>query len=93
MGKPVCKVEYYLLRCSSTYRNKLNLKFLVIIQSVTADSSLRSPTGGVEELYPTPHIYEQMTAQTMATDNMNLEHNTMINIDIVAHMILHYTPS
>ena len=40
----------------------LNLKFLVIIQSVTADSSLRSPTGGVEGLYPTPHIYEQMTA-------------------------------
>ena len=36
--------------------------FLVIIQSVTADSSLRSPTGGVEGLYTTPHIYEQMTA-------------------------------
>ena len=35
---------------------------LVIIQSVTADGSLRSPTGGVEELYPTPHIHEQMTA-------------------------------
>ena len=49
--------------------------------------------GGVEGLYPTPHIYEQMTAQIMATDNMNLEHNTMINIDTVAHMILHYTQS
>ena len=34
-----------------------------------------------------------MTAYIMATDNMNLEHNTMINIDIVAHMILHYTQS
>ena len=43
-------------------QKQLNLKFLVIIQSVTADSSLRSPTGGVEGLYPTPHIYEQMTA-------------------------------
>ena len=40
---------------------------LVIIQSVTADSSLRSPTGGVEGLYPTPHIHEQMTAYIMAT--------------------------
>ena len=40
---------------------------LVIIQSVTADGSLRSPTGGVEELYPTPHIHEQMTAYIMAT--------------------------
>ena len=35
---------------------------LVIMKSVTADGSLRSPTGGVEELYPTPHIHEQMTA-------------------------------
>ena len=35
--------------------------------SVTADSSLRSPTGGVEVLCTTPHIYEQMTAQSMAT--------------------------
>ena len=47
----------------------------------------------VEGLYPTPHIYEQMTAQIMATDNMNLEHNTMINIDTAAHMILHNTQS
>ena len=82
---------HYLLRCSSTYRNNLNLNFLVIIQSVIADSSLRSPTGGVEGLYPTPHIHEQMTAYIMATDNSNLEHNTMINIDTVAHMNMHYT--
>ena len=34
---------------------------LVIMKSVTADGSLRSPTGGVEELYPTPHIHEQKT--------------------------------
>ena len=34
---------------------------LVIMQSVTADGSLRSPTGGVEESYPTPHIHEQKT--------------------------------
>ena len=43
-------------------QKQLNLKFLVIIQSVTADSSLRSPTGGVEGLYPTLHMHEQMTA-------------------------------
>ena len=35
--------------------------FLVIVKSVTADGSLRSPTGGVEELNPAPHIHEQMT--------------------------------
>ena len=64
---------------------------LVIIQSVTADGSLRSPTGGVEGLYPTPHIHEQMTAYIMATTNMNLEPNAMINIDTVAHMNMHYT--
>ena len=46
--------------------------FLVIIQSVTADSSLRSPTGGVEGLYLTPHIHEQMTAHIMATSTATL---------------------
>ena len=45
---------------------------LVIIQSVTADGSLRSPTGGVEESYPTPHIHEQMTAYIMATTTSTL---------------------
>ena len=42
------------------------------MQSVTADGSLRSPTGGVEELYPTPHIHEQMTAYIMATTTTTL---------------------
>ena len=46
--------------------------FLVIIQSVTADGSLRSPTGGVEGLYPTPHIHEQMTVYIMATTTATL---------------------
>ena len=32
-----------------------------IVKSVTADGSLRSPTGGVEGLNPAPHIHEQMT--------------------------------
>ena len=45
---------------------------LVIMQSVTADGSLRSPTGGVEESYPTPHIHEQMTAYIMATTTSTL---------------------
>ena len=51
----------------SVYVHDIKLAGRCIIQSVTADSSLRSPTGGVEGLYPTPHIYEQMTAQIMAT--------------------------
>ena len=41
--------------------------FLVIVKSVTADGSLRSPTGGVEELNPAPHIHEQMTRTTLRT--------------------------
>ena len=45
--------------CSSTYKDNLELKIFI---SVTADSSLRSPTGGVEVLCTTPHIYEQKTA-------------------------------
>ena len=34
---------------------------LVIVKSVTADGSLRSPTGGVEGINPAPHIHEQFT--------------------------------
>ena len=30
------------------------------MKSVTADGSLRSPTGGVEGIDPAPHIHEQM---------------------------------
>ena len=46
---------------------------LAIMQSVTADGSLRSPTGCVEELYPTPHIHEQMTTSNlMATTTSTL---------------------
>ena len=53
-------------------QKQFEFEFLVIIQSVTADSSLRSPTGGVEGLYPTPHIHEQMTAYIMATSTATL---------------------
>ena len=34
--------------------------FFVIVKSVTADGSLRSPTGSVEGINPAPHIHEQM---------------------------------
>ena len=47
----------------------------------------------VEGLYPTPHIHEQMTAYIMATSTTCLSTNTMINIDTVAHMNMHYTQS
>ena len=66
---------HYLLEAETRCTENLNLDFflsLVIMQSVTADGSLRSPTGGVEELYPTPHIHEQMTAYIMATTTSTL---------------------
>ena len=78
---------HYILRCKvSTYRKNLDFFSLVIIQSVTADGSLRSPTGGVEESYPTTNdcIYN-------GYDNINLEPNAMNTIDTVAHMNMHYT--
>ena len=72
------------------------------MKSVTADGSLRSPTGGVEGLNPAPHIHEQMTTsnyEKMATtlrynfthDNITLEHNAMNNMNTVAHMDVHNT--
>ena len=73
--------------------------FLVIMKSVTADGSLRSPTGGVEELHPAPHIHEQMTtsyysydtAYTFTQNNITLEHNAMNNKNTITHMDAHNT--
>ena len=45
----------------------------------------------VEELYPTPHIHEQMTTSNYGYDNIMLEPNAMNNIDTVAHMNMHNT--
>ena len=61
------------------------------MKSVTADGSLRSPMGSVEESYPTPHIHEQMTTSNYGYDNIMLEPNAMNNMDTVAHMNMHYT--
>ena len=72
------------------------------MKSVTADGSLRSPTGGVEGINPAPHIHEQFTIQKMATDgydiaytfthnNITLEHNAMNNKNTIAHMDVHNT--
>ena len=50
--------------CGQSLDVQKNLDFflsLVIMKSVTADGSLRSPTGGAEGLNPAPHIHEQMT--------------------------------
>ena len=53
---------HYLLGAETRRTEEFGIFFfLVIMKSVTADGSLRSPTGGVEELYPTPHIHEQKT--------------------------------
>ena len=65
--------------------------FFVIVKSVTADGSLRSPTGDVEELNPAPHIHEQMTTSNYGYDNIMLEHNAMNNMNTVAHMNVHNT--
>ena len=64
---------------------------LVIMQSVTADGSLRSPTGGVEESISYTSYSRTNDCVYNGYDNINLEHNTMINIDTVAHMNMHYT--
>ena len=63
---------HYLLKAESQRTEEFGFFSLVIMKSVTADGSLRSPTGGVEELYPTPHIHEQMTAYIMATTTSTL---------------------
>ena len=66
-GKPVFSVvQYRFVGRVSTYRRIWI--FLVIVKSVTADGSLRSPTGGVEGMYPAPDIHEQMTTSNYGYD-------------------------
>ena len=89
-GKPVFwVVQYRSVVSVSTYRRIwIFFLFLVIMKSVTADGSLRSPTGGVEGLNPAPHIHEQMTtsyygydiAYNFSHNNIMLEHNAMNNM-------------
>ena len=91
-------VQYRFVGRVSTYR-RIWIFFLVIMKSVTADGSLRSPTGCVEELNPAPHIHEQMTTSNYGYDiaynfthnNIMLEHNAMNNKNTVAHMDVHNT--
>ena len=66
-GKPVFWVVQYRFVGQSLDVQKNFVFFLVIVKSVTADGSLRSPTGGVQGLNPAPHIHEQMTSHIMAT--------------------------
>ena len=45
--------------CRKSLNVQKNLEFLSC-KSVTADSSLLSPTGGVKGMYPAPHIHEHL---------------------------------
>ena len=53
----------------------------------------------VEELYPAPHIHEQMTtsyygydtAYNFTHNNIMLEHNAMNNMNNITHMDAHNT--
>ena len=57
-GKPVYSVKQLFI-CGMNVSKTLVQKFIVII-SVTADSSLLSPTGGVKRIPPDTAIHEQM---------------------------------
>ena len=96
--KPVFYVvQYRFVGRVSTYRRIFFS--LVIMKSVTADGSLRSPTGGVEGLNPALHIHEQMTtsnygyniAYIFTHNNIMLQPNAMNNMNTVAHMNVHNT--
>ena len=98
-GKPVFKVvQYRFVGRVSPYR-RIWIFSWFIMESVTADGSLRSPTGGVEGLNPAPHIHEQMTTSNYGYDNaynfthnnIMLEPNAMNNMNTVAHMDVHNT--
>ena len=55
-------VQYRFVGRVSTYRRIWNF----YLKSVTADGSLRSPTGGVEGINPAPQIHEQMATSNYA---------------------------
>ena len=98
-GQPV-EIGGQLSICGKSLTVQKNLIFFwVIMKSVTADGSLRSPTGGVKGMYPAPHIHEQMTTSNYGYDiaynfthnNIMLEHKAMNNMNTVAHMDVHNT--
>ena len=61
------------------------------MKSVTADGSLRSPTGGVEGLNPAPHIHEQMTTSNYGYDiAYNFTHN-LNNLEHIANNCMNTT--
>ena len=58
-GKPVFWWFNTYLRQESQRAEEFGI---FIVKSVTADSSLLSPTGGVKGMYPAPHIHELRTS-------------------------------
>ena len=58
-----------------------NLEFF-IVKSVSADSSLLSPTGGVKGIYPAPHIHEHMAT---ANCELNMDHIANNGTDTTKH--------
>ena len=76
---------------SLDYRKNLDFFSLVIMKSVTADGSLRSPTGGCRGIISYTSYSRTNDCIYNGYDNINLEPNAMNNIDTVAHMNMHYT--
>ena len=74
---------------------------IFIVKSVTADGSLRSPTGGVSNKpctsYSRTSGYVKLRtngydiAYTFTHNNITLEHNAMNNKNTIAHMDVHNT--
>ena len=57
-GEPVLWWLDIYLRDES--QRALEFRIFTVNKSVTADGSLLSPTGGVKEMYPAPHMHEHL---------------------------------
>ena len=62
MNGETCVLSASTINLRYESQQELNAKCIVII-SVTADSSLLSPTGGVNRIPPDTAIHEQMATQ------------------------------
>ena len=60
MNGETCVLSASIIHLRHESQQELNANFIVIF-SVTADSSLLSPTGGVNTIPPDTEIHEQMT--------------------------------
>ena len=68
-----------------------NLEFFTVNKSVTADSTLLSPTGCVKGMYPAPHIHEHFTIHKWLRQTAYIFTHNLNNFEHIANNCMNTT--